>query len=90
MATDGTAPNGPGPFTGHPNNRYVKAFREIMISRRRVLDADQTISAFVRAKLPPWLAEQTLAGLTLALQHVPAPPRRGTAALSIVASEEPK
>ncbi len=84
MTTENPDLNGPEHFTGHPNNKFVKDFREIMVKQRRGLTADQTIAAFVRAKLPVWLAEQTLAGLTLAMRHVVIPPRRGKAMLSVI------
>ncbi len=90
MPTEHPDLNGPEHFTGHASNPHVKSFMEIMTAQGRERSASHTISIFVRAQIPVWMAEQTLASLTFALKHIPVRRGRGKASLSIVASEEPK
>lgn len=58
------------PFTGDPKDPYVARFLEVMGPQRQSY-AFQIISLFVRAEAPPWLAEQCLAQLTQAINHIP-------------------
>lgn len=72
------------PFTGDPRNPHVISFKAAMSKCGRHLAATNTISAFVRAGMSPWQAEQTLAQLTLAINNIPQPRRRGKVKLEII------
>jgi hypothetical protein len=65
------------PFCGDTRDPYVAQFIEAM-GKQRQSYALQIISMFVKAKSPPWLAEQCLAQLTLAINHVPPRTPNGT------------
>jgi hypothetical protein len=58
------------PFRGDTKDPFVARFIEAM-GKHRQSYALQVISMFVRAEAPPWLAEQCLAQLTQAINHVP-------------------
>lgn len=71
-------PPKPGPFTGDTKNAYVSAFLDTMKRLNQFNTGLQIVSFMVKAGAPPWLAEQTLANLTKAINHVPARARHGT------------
>lgn len=79
----------PGPFTGDPKNRYVAKFLDDMGKQRRRTTALHVITALVKAKYPIWLAEQTLAELSKAINHTPhKPPRGRPPVLTIISGDD--
>lgn len=75
-------------FTGDPRDNYVIRFRAAMAKCGRYLAADQTVSAFVRAGMPLYQAQQTLAQLTLAIEHIPQPRRNTQVKLTVVKGDK--
>jgi hypothetical protein len=61
----------PDAFRGDPRDEYVIAFTAAMTKCGRLNAALQTVSAFVKCEMPVWSAQQTLAQLTLAINHIP-------------------
>lgn len=75
-----------GPFTGDISDPYVSRFLDAMGTQRRSY-ALQVVSVFVRAGSPPWMAQQCLAQLTKAIEHIP-PRARNGARLEIIEGDK--